>query len=50
MLDDKIELNLRSNQNLEALAQGFFRSWFATSTRSSQSAMASRQLASVRRV
>jgi type I restriction enzyme, S subunit len=32
-LDDKIELNRRMNETLEALAQGLFKSWFVDATR-----------------
>ena len=28
MLDDKIELNQRTNQTLEAMARALFKSWF----------------------
>ena len=31
-LDDKIELNLRKNETLEALAQSLFKSWFVDAT------------------
>jgi len=33
-LDDKIELNRRMNETLEALAQSLFKSWFVDATRS----------------
>jgi type I restriction enzyme S subunit len=33
-LDDKIELNRRMNETLEALAQGLFKSWFVDATQS----------------
>src|SRR5207249_1905920 len=32
-LDDKIELNRRMNETLEALAQSLFKSWFVDATR-----------------
>jgi type I restriction enzyme S subunit len=34
MLDDKIELNRRMNETLEALAQSLFKSWFVDATQS----------------
>ena len=33
-LDDKIELNRRMNETLEALAQSLFKSWFVDATQS----------------
>jgi type I restriction enzyme S subunit len=36
-LDDKIELNRRMNETLEALAQGLFKSWFVDATQSALS-------------